>query len=163
MPNEREVELRPISARDLQFLVRSGLDRERVGVQYGADEYRKQYRIAPMRFFNKLTRTQSFIIWVEGQRAGYVGLNPLSTNIEYYLQPWARGGTGGRALSAFLQRSLPFEVERSAFMIGSNERSQAVMRSALVGCGLVSGVDFEEYEIDGYRGFTVRSGVPNRT
>lgn len=162
MTTDRSVKLRPISWRDLPFLCISGLDRERIGVQYDAKDYWQQFKIAPLRFFRRESREMSFIIWVDGRRGGFVGINPMSRNIEYYLQPWARGGVGTVAVREFLTRSLPFDEERSAFMIGTNTRSQATLRNVLVSLGLVAGVDYEEYEINNYRGFTIRVGAkPN--
>lgn len=158
-PATRQVALTAIGLADLPFLVWSGLDRERIGVQYPAGEYRRQFRIAPLRYFRSATRPSSRIIRVNGRRAGYVGLNPLSENIEYYLQPWARGGVGGAAIEAYLRATLPFPVDKHAFMIEGNDRSVAVFRAALTRIGLIDGEDFEYFEYPGGSGFRVLAGV----
>jgi hypothetical protein len=168
MVDQRQVSLTRITFVDLPFLVLSGLDRERVGVQYPANEYRKQFKIAPLRYFRRVTRTLSRIIRVNAKRAGYVGLNPLSGNIEYYLMPWARGGVGGRAIEQYLREALPFEVDKHAFMLESNERSVRVFRTVLKSMGLLEGSDFEYFEYpggDGYpggRGFRLFAGTTPR-
>ncbi len=159
---EREVTLTAIGLTDLPFLVWSGLDRERIGIQYPADEYRRQFRIAPLRYFRSATRPLSRIIRVEGRRAGYVGLNPLSENIEYYLQPWARGGVGGAAIESYLRSVLPFPVDKHAFMLEGNDRSVAVFRGALSRIGLVSEEDYEYFEYPGGSGFRLLAGVVPR-
>ena len=155
---DRVVTLTRITLRDLPFLVISGLHRDRAGVQYPRSEYRKQLRIAPMRYFNRTTRAQSNIIRVDDRRAGYIGLNPLSTNIEYYLVPWARGGVGSQALDAYLRAHLPFGEAKHAFMLVDNERSVRVFRSALDRLGMTEPDDYRYFEYPGGRGFRIRAG-----
>jgi hypothetical protein len=156
---DRAVTLTEITWRDLLFLVTSGLQPDRAGVQYPRSEYRAQFRIAPLRYFNRTTRAQSSIIRVDGRRAGYVGLNPLSTNIEYYLVPWARGGVGGRAVVSYLRTRLPFEHDKFAFMLAGNDRSVHVFRSALHQLGLSDPATFRHFEYPGGQGFKVRAGA----
>ncbi len=156
---DRVVTLSRITWRDVPFLVTSGLHRERAGVQYPRSEYRAQFRIAPLRYFNRTTRTVSSIVRVDGRRAGYVGLNPLSTNIEYYLVPWARGGVGRRAIVTYLRTHLPFEEDKFAFMIAGNARSVHVFRSALHELGLSDPETFRHFEYPGGQGFKVRAGA----
>lgn len=154
----RNVEIRPLRLSDLPFLVVSGLDRERTGLQYPADEWLKQFRIAPLRYFNKSTRSRSFLAVVDGRRAGYVGLNPLSSNIEYYLQPWARGGVGKRAVAEFLRSLLPSHRDERAFMLAGNVRSVMTFRRALESLRLSEDADYEYFTYDGGSGFRVLAG-----
>lgn len=158
----RNVELTGIRLLDLPFLLMSGLDRERIGVQYPEQEWLKQFRIAPLRYFNRSTRLRSFIILVDGRRAGYVGLNPLSENIEYYLQPWARGGAGKRAVTEFLRRTLPSVRDEHAFMLPGNERSVMTFRRSLEALRLREDADFEYFTYDGGSGFRVIAGSTSR-
>jgi hypothetical protein len=160
--DERGVSLTAITIADLPFLVVSGLDRERVGVQYPRSDYRKQFKIAPLRYFRTDTRHLSRIVRVEGRRAGYVGLNPLSRNIEYYLQPWARGGVGRRAIEEYLREVLPFDVDKHAFMLDGNDRSVHVFRTALALLGLLEKTDFEYFVYPGGSGFRLLAGARPR-
>jgi hypothetical protein len=155
----KKLSLTPIAVSDLPFLIISGLDRERRGVQYPGDEWLKQFKIAPMRFFNASTRRKSFIIRVDGKRAGYIGLNPLSTNIEYYVMPWARGGIGSAIIRKFLLTLLPSSRDEHAFMLSGNDRSVHAFRSGLKAIGLESESDYEYFEYDGGQGFRVIAGA----
>ena len=159
---ERRVEIREIHPSDLPFLIISGLDRERRDVQYAAKEWRKQFRIAPMRYFRAETRKRSRLIVVDGRRAGYVGLNPLSRNIEYYLQPWARGGVGRRAITDYLRGLLPSAKDEHAFMLPNNDRSVQVFRRSLLALCLEEGTDFEYFTYDGGSGFRIMAGTATR-
>ncbi len=141
--------------RDIVFLVSSGLDRERIGVQYRDGEWYKQFALAPLRYFCKGTRERSRVIWVKGRRAGYVGLNPRSTNIEYYLQPWARGGVGRIAVGEYLRVILPSDRDEHAFMLPGNDRSVLTMRRALEDLRMIEFEDFEYFTSDGGSGFRV--------
>ena len=156
-------ELKIITFADLPFLLLSGLDRERVGVQYRDGEWLKQFRIAPLRYFNKSTRSRSFLVVVNGRRAGYVGLNPLSTNVEYYLQPWARGGRGRTAVTEFLGHLLPSNRDEHAFMLAGNDRSVMTFRRSLEMLGLTEGVEFDYFVYEGGSGFRIRGPVTTAT
>jgi hypothetical protein len=155
------VTLTRIVARDVPFLLRSGLDPERRGVQYPKHEYRKQFRIAPLRYWQRRTRPLSRIIRVDNRRAGYVGLNPLSENIEYYLMPWARGGVGGRAVEAYLREVLPFDVPKHAFMLAGNDRSVNTFRAALERIGLADDA-YTYFTYPGGSGFRLEPGTAPR-
>ena len=160
--NNRSVVIRTIRLSDLPFLVVSGLDRERRDVQYPAKEWRRQFRIAPMRYLKKSTRMKSRLIAVDGRRAGYIGLNPLSRNIEYYLQPWARGGVGGSAITDYLRELLPSNRDEYAFMLDGNERSVTAFRSALKRTSLEEGDDYKYFTYDSGHGFRIIAGASPR-
>ncbi|HEX7132292.1 MAG TPA: hypothetical protein VF228_06930, partial [Iamia sp.] len=97
---ERQVVVRPATARDWWWLTRAGLAPELVGRQYHWAETPLQVLIAPARG-TPLRPGPRSIIEVDGRRAGYIGRNPLSGNLEYLLARWARGGgVGTRAITA---------------------------------------------------------------
>ena len=96
---------------------------------------------------------------VDAKRAGYVGLNPLSTNIEYYLQPWARGGTGGPAVEMYLRQVLPFAKKKYAFMMKGNERSVRTFRASLENLGFADGREYTYFTYRKGSGFRLQAGA----
>ena len=48
-------------------------------------------------------RGPAAIVEVDGRRCGYVGRSPMSGNLEYWIDPWARGGVGRQAIAAFVR------------------------------------------------------------
>ena len=57
--------------------------------------------IAPLRALG-LPPGPSYVIERDGERVGYIGRNPLSGNLEYFVRAAARGGVGKAAVTAFL-------------------------------------------------------------
>lgn len=158
----RTVEVRPVVVGDWWWLTRAGLARELVGTQYHRAEAPLQLLIAPTRP-TPLRPGPRCIVEVGGRRAGYIGRNPLSGNLEYFLQPWARGGTGGRAIEAFLAHHRPGDRPRAFFVSHANPRSKAALEGSLRRLGWVEGPDYEV--ADGRHGWriTVRRTTSART
>jgi hypothetical protein len=126
-------------------LLGAGLSPELAGNQYTWIEAPLQLVIAPLRALGR-PRGPSAIIEVDGRRAGYIGRNPLSGNLEYWLRPWARGGVGRRAIVAFLRDGRPGDRARRFHVGYANERSHAVLRAALDELAWREGVDFQVIE-----------------
>ena len=139
---QRSVEVRPATAGDWWWLTRAGLAREMVGTQYHWAEAPLQVLIAPTRA-TPLRTGPRCVVEVDGRRAGYIGRNPLSGNLEYFLQPWARGGTGGRAIEAFLAHHRRGDRPRAFFVSHANARSKAALEGSLRRLGWVEGPDYE--------------------
>lgn len=138
---QRRVAVRPATARDWWWLTRAGLAPELVGTQYHRAEAPLQLLIAPTRG-TPLRPGPRCIVEVEGRRAGYIGRNPLSGNLEYFLQPWARGGTGGRAIEAFLAGHRRGDRPRAFFVSHRNPRSRAALEGSLRRLGWAEGADW---------------------
>ena len=130
-----------MAAGDRWWLTRAGLDPALVGVQYHPAEAPLQLLIAPLRGVG-LRPGPRCIIEVDGRRAGYIGRNPLSGNLEYFLQPWARGGTGSGAIAAFLRDHRAGDRPRSFFVSRKNERSRAALDRAFAELGWEAGQGF---------------------
>jgi hypothetical protein len=80
---------------------------------------------------------------VDGRRAGYIGRNPLSGNLEYFLQPWARGrGAGPQVIAAFLAEHRPDDRKRRFVVKHGNDRSLGALQRALAQLGWVEGEDY---------------------
>lgn len=123
--------LRRARWRDVPWLCAVGLDPEKVGRQYHVAEAPLQLVVAPARALLAAgTRRPAAVVEVEGRRAGYIGPNPLSGNIEYFLQPWARGGTGSAVVSRYLGDFRGPDRQRRFFVAAGNERSLATLHSA---------------------------------
>ena len=137
----RSVEVRPATAGDWWWLTRAGLAPEMVGVQYHRAEIPLQVLVAPTRG-TPLRRGPRCVIEVDGRRAGYIGRNPLSGNLEYFLQPWARGGTGSRAIEAFLAQHRRGDRPRAFFVSHANPRSRAALEGSLRRLGWAEGTDY---------------------
>jgi hypothetical protein len=144
------VTVRPVARGDGWWLTRAGLAPEMIGVQYHWAEAPLQLVIAPARG-SAIRSGPRCIIEVDGVRAGYIGRNPLSGNLEYFLQPWARGGTGATAIEAFLRDHRGGDQARSFFVSASNVRSRRVLDRAFAALGWAEG--------DGFTTRTVRFGV----
>lgn len=156
---DRTVAVRPASAGDWWWLTRAGLAPEMVGVQYHWAEAPLQLGIAPTRG-SALRRGPRCIIEVDGRRAGYIGRNPLSGNLEYFLQPWARGGTGVRAIAAFLRDHRAGDRERSFFVSSKNARSRGALDRAFARLGWQEGEEFTIQPVRFGVQVTVRSERP---
>ena len=159
---QRSVEVRPATAGDWWWLTRAGLARELVGTQYHRAEAPLQLVIAPTRG-TPLPPGPRCIVEVDGRRAGYIGRNPLSGNLEYFLQPWARGGTGGRAIEAFLAHHRRGDRPRAFFVSHANPRSRAALEGSLGRLGWTEGPDYRV--VDGRLGWriTVSRTGPEQT
>lgn len=129
-PPTRTVGVRAARAGDWWWLTRSGLSPELAGTQYHWAETPLQLAIAPLRG-TSLRPGPRCVIEVDGRRAGYIGRNPLSGNLEYFLQPWARGGTGTRAIASFLADHRHGDRPRAFFVSHENPRSLAALHRAL--------------------------------
>lgn len=112
-----------------------------VGVQYHWAEAPLQLFIAPARG-SALRPGPRCVIEVDGERAGYIGRNPLSGNLEYFLQPWARGGTGTPAIAAFLRDHRTGDRPRAFFVSSKNARSRRALDRAFAELGWREGDDF---------------------
>lgn len=125
----REVRLRPVTGRDRWWLTREGLRPSRIGEQYSWPEAPLQLYVAPARALLG-PRGPAAIVAVDGRDAGYIGRNPLSGNLEYFLQPWARGGSGTEMVVQFLRDHRHGDRARLFFVASKNERSLATLRRA---------------------------------
>ena len=148
----RSVAVRPTRPGDWLWLTRLGLSPELVGRQYHWAETPLQLVIAPLRGA-VLPPGPRCTIEVDGRRAGYIGRNPLSGNLEYTLQPWARGGTGNQAITAFLRDHRAGDRPRAFFVSHRNPRSLAALHRALGDLGWVEGRQF--HTRDGRHGWRI--------
>jgi len=144
MSGEREVRVRPASSRDWWWLTRQGLSPELIGRQYHWAEAPLQLYIAPARG-TPARKGPKAVIEVDGRRAGYIGRNPLSGNLEYFLAPWARGGVGTRAITQFLATGRHGDRHRAFFVSHRNTRSREALLRAF---GALGWVDGDDYRID---------------
>ncbi len=151
----RPVAVRQSAWRDAWWLLRAGLSPELIGTQYSWPEVPVQLVIAPLRALRR-PGGPSCIIEVGGRRAGFIGRNPLSGNLEYWLQPWARGGVGRTAIIAFLREQRVGDRARRFHVSFRNERSKAALLSAFGELGWHSGDQFEV--IDGRLGWEIHVG-----
>lgn len=124
--------------RDWPWLAGRGLALGKVGTQYHWAETPLQIYIAPMRA-TLGPRGPASLIVVDGRRAGYIGRNPLSGNLEYFLEPWARGGVGRAAISQFLRRGRPGDKPRRFVVSHGNERSRRALLAAFAAIGWTEG------------------------
>jgi hypothetical protein len=139
---ERRVTVRPATWRDWGWLLRQGLSPELVGRQYHWAETPLQLVIAPLRGAARPGGPRG-IVEVDGRRAGWIGRNPVSGNLEYFLVPWARGGVGRRAIAEFLRTGRPGDPPRRFFVSKDNGRSRAALLGAFADLGWREGVEFE--------------------
>lgn len=154
---ERQVAVRPVGAGDWWWLTRAGLAPEMAGVQYHWLELPLQLYIAPARA-TAIRPGPRCIIEVDGRRAGYIGRSPLSGNLEYFLQPWARGGTGTRAIAEFLRTGRPGDRSRSFFVSRKNARSRAALDRAFAELGWEEGGSYATREVPMGQMITVGTG-----
>jgi hypothetical protein len=137
----RTVVVRPVERTDRWWLTRAGLAPEMAGVQYHWAEIPLQLLIAPARP-SALCSGPRCVIEVDGERAGYVGRNPLSGNLEYFLKPWARGGTGVDAIAAFLRDHREGDGPRAFSISSENTRSRTALDRAFARLGWRDGYEF---------------------
>jgi hypothetical protein len=136
------VTVRAVRPADWPWLVAVGLDPEKIGRQYHWTETPLQLWCAPGRAL-LARRRPAAIIEVDGRRAGYVGTNPLSGNLEYFLQPWARGrGAGPVAIAEFLAGHRAGDRARRFVVSHANPRSLAALRRAFERLGWREGSDY---------------------
>ena len=138
---DREVTVRRIRWGDWPWLAAQGLSLGKVNHQYSWAETPLQLYIAPMRA-TLGPAGPAAIIEVDGRRAGYIGRNPLSGNLEYFLQPWARGGVGRTAIVAFLRDHRPHDRSRLFHVSHKNERSRRALLGAFAALGWTEGDEF---------------------
>lgn len=155
-PGARAVVVRATTRADAGWLLRAGLSFELAGRQYTWWEWPLQLVIAPLRAAGR-PAGPSCLIEVDGRRAGYIGRNPLSGNLEYFVQPWARGGVGGRAIATFLADHRAGDRPRRFHVSFANERSLAALRRAMGSLGWTEG---DEFRVDrGRFGWEVHVGA----
>ena len=154
---ERAFEVRRARGRDWPWLTRAGLSPRMAGVQYHWIELPLQLVIAPTRGTG-VRRGPRCIIEVDGRRAGYIGRNPLSGNLEYFLKPWARGGVGSRAIAAFLRDHRAGDRSRAFFISWSNPRSRRALDLAFDELGWREGEDLITRNARAGQRITVRAG-----
>jgi hypothetical protein len=136
------VALRAIGWGDVLWLVGHGLDPRKVGEQYHWFEAPLQLYIAPARALLGVRRP-ACVIERDGRRAGYVGPNPLSGNLEYFLAPWARGdGAGRAAITAYLLGHRAGDRPRRFHVSYGNERSKRALLAAMAAAGWRQGIDY---------------------
>jgi hypothetical protein len=99
------------------------------------------------------------VVEVDGRRAGYIGPNPLSGNLEYFVQPWARGGVGTAVVAGYLSGFRAGDRPRTFFVSAGNDRSLATLLAAFERLGWSEGTDYRIEE--GRHGRRVR--VPRST
>jgi hypothetical protein len=134
--------MRRVRFADALWLMLVGFDPEKIGSQYHWIETPLQLYCAPARAVLG-PRGPAAIVEVDGRRAGYIGRNPLSGNLEYFLQPWARGsGRGSPAIAEFLASYRGPDRSRRFMIKHGNDRSLHVLRRALDGLGWVEGPDY---------------------
>jgi hypothetical protein len=137
------VHVRPVRYADALWLTSAGLDPEKIGRQYHWTETPLQLYIAPARAVLGPRRSAAAVIEVDGRRAGYIGCNPLSGNLEYFLQPWARGrGVGSIAIAAFLAEVRIDDKARRFMIKHGNDRSAHALQRALDEIGWTEGDDY---------------------
>jgi len=139
--HERLVVLCRVRPADWPWLVFDGLHPRKWGEQFTFVEVPLQLLVAPARAL-LASRRPSALVWVNGRRAGYVGVNPLSGNLEYYLAPWARGGVGRIMLETFLCHHRPGDRRRSFFVSKGNHRSRALLLGTVQRLGWRVGHDY---------------------
>ncbi len=137
---EHRVALRGPRRSDLPWLAAVGLDPEKIGSQYHWVEAPLQLGIAPARAL-LATRRPVAVVEVDGRRAGYIGPNPLSRNLEYFVQPWARGGVGAAIVAGYLDGFRAGDRPRRFFVSSSNERSMRTLRTAFDRLGWAEGLE----------------------
>lgn len=135
---DRRVTLRRPRPADGPWLTAVGLDPEKIGSQYHWVEAPLQLGIAPARAL-LATRRPAAVVEVDGRRAGYIGPNPLSRNLEYFVQPWARGGAGATIVATYLSGFRAGDRPRRFFVSTSNERSLRTLRTAFARLGWQEG------------------------
>ena len=136
-PDDR-VRLRRARAADVGWLLGVGLDPEKIGSQYHWVETPLQLGVAPARAL-LAARRPAAVVEVDGRRAGYVGPNPLSRNLEYFVQPWARGGVGATIVATYLAGFRAGDGPRRFFVSSRNERSMRTLRTAFARLGWEEG------------------------
>jgi hypothetical protein len=152
---DRAVAVRAVGWTDWWWLTRAGSSPELVGRQYHWIETPLQLFIAPGRA-TLGPRGPAGIIEVDGERAGYIGRNPLSGNLEYFVKPWARGGVGKRAIVAFLRDHRAGDRSRRFFVSHKNDRSRAALLGAFAELGWAEG---DQYTVrDGRHGSWIEVG-----
>ena len=141
-----DVVVRPVSYGDAGWVLSAGLDWEKVGRQYHWLETPLQLYVAPARAVLG-PRARAVIVEVDGRRAGYIGRNPLSGNLEYFLQSWARGrGIGTRAIEEFLTKHRHEDCERRFVVKHGNGRSLGALLRALERLGWSESRDYRIVE-----------------
>ncbi len=142
----RSLALRSARWADVWWLLGAGLDPRRIGEQYSVWESPLQVVVAPARAVLAPLRPHvAAVIEVDGRRAGYIGPNPLSGNIEYFLSRWARGGLGRRLIVAYLGTFRRDDRARRFFVAYKNDRSRAALLGAIEQLG------WTEHTIDARR------------
>lgn len=143
---QRQLTLRAATSADIWWLLREGLDLRKVGEQYSIWETPLQLVVAPARALLAPRRpTVAAIVEVDGRRAGYIGPNPLSANIEYFLASWARGGVGRRMIAEYLGVFRRSDRARRLFVSYHNERSKAALLGAIEQLGWSDDVRVEAH------------------
>ena len=135
------MELRRPRRSDIGWLAAIGLDPEKIGSQYHWVETPLQLGIAPARAFLAAHRPAA-VVEVDGGRAGYIGPNPLSRNLEYFVQPWGRGGVGVDIVTRYLRDFRVGDGPRRFFVAEHNERSLRTLRAACSQMGWAEGREF---------------------
>jgi len=138
MRPDRDVDLRRARTADLAWLVAVGLDPEKIGSQYHWAEAPLQVGVAPARALLARRRPAAVVV-VDGRRAGYIGPNPLSRNLEYFVQPWARGGVGAAIVARYLEGFRSGDRPRRFFVATHNDRSMRTLRTAFDRLGWAEG------------------------
>jgi hypothetical protein len=130
--------VRPCGPDDRRWLLRAGLDPEKIGSQYSWPEAPLQLLIAPWRAA-VCARRRAALAEVGGRRAGYIGPNPLSGNLEYFLQPWARGGRGPSLVEGYFRLFPARDVAERFFVSAKNDRSLRALERGLGALGWSEG------------------------
>ncbi len=146
-PPSRAVTVRAIAWSDWAWLTGRGFSFRKVGSQYHWLETPLQLWIAPMRATLGPAGPAALVL-VDGRRAGYIGRNPLSGNLEYFLEPWARGGVGRVAIGQFLLHHRAGDRPRFFFVAHKNERSRRALLAAFAAIGWT---EDDEYRIEDTR------------
>lgn len=146
--------VRAVTSGDWWWLTKAGLAPGMAGVQYHWAETPLQLFIAPARG-SAIRPGPRCIIELDGARAGYIGRSPLSGNLEYFLQPWARGGTGTAAIVAFLRDHRPGDRPRTFFVSKKNDRSLGALAKAFAQLSWAEGEQYTTRPVRWGRRITV--------
>jgi hypothetical protein len=145
-PRARGVVVRSVRRADVPWLIAAGLSPEKIGRHYHWMQAPLQLYVAPTRALLG-PRGPAAIVELDGRRAGYVGRNPLSGHLEYFLQPWAQEcGAEATVLREFLVKHRRNDRERRLVIERGDVRALLAVEGALRRLGWVERCDYRVIE-----------------